>query len=1089
MKKNRANKGVSRSKKNARVTVSVSRNMGLILFFIALGSTVMALSGAFSPFSGTVTSAQKRTLADIKSDIKGMEPAGEQKISPEGQRQIAALMEEKESRTPAQRKIDSNILFEIKKHRGQEVARGIPTLETGIEVSDSGRVGVDITANVNPNLIARLKEIDSIVLDTLAAYRSIYAKVPLNEMESLAARSDVIFIMPHSDAQLSKPKYDAANDISRGFWNKTYTPGFLNQPIRAPQRDSFEKRAERVREFIKAKLADIHPEVGSQQSQGDTTHQANTYRSAIGPDGSGVKIGIISDGTTALSSSQALGDLGVVNILPGQIGVCPSSSCNEGTAMLEIVHDLAPGADLYFATANSTISRFAQNVRDLRTAGCDIIIDDVFYFVETPFQDGQAPAVVSNTNGGVVIQAVKDVTAAGAMYFTSAGNQGNLDDNTASCYQGDWADGGTLALAVGGNVHDFDAGVGVAQSDLIQTGSGSAIDLYWADKLGGSNNDYDLYVFNNALTAVVSSSTNIQSGTQDPFEQTVGSTTNNRVVVLKKTAALPVFFHVTINANGTGKLATATNGTTKGHSMPADAYGVSATRATSPGPFPAAHSSTNVSETFTSDGPRRIFFLEDGTAITPGNFSSTGGLLRQKPDITAADGVAVTGVGGFGSPFFGTSAAAPHAGAIAALLKSGLPSPTNAQIRTALTTTAIDIETAGVDRNTGFGIVMPQLAAAALGITTQAHIAKNSHTVTEAAGFSDADGRLEKSERGSLLISSLTNVGAANATGVTATLTSTTPGVGIVTSGPLPYANMASAGGTASNATPYIFFLGSAYVCSSPIDFVLTVNFTDSTAKSQVITFRYDPSTTIITSAGINNAPTAGPYTTASGTQTNRVNRDTISSTCGNPKAAFPGSVAATNPRYHAYTFTATNTGCVSVVYTANSTANANALFPTAYVGAFNPANIAANYAADAGSQVALNPFLGFSFNVTAGQSFTIVLAEVTPNGADNIAYTLTVSGTPVEICNFAGPTAATVPISGRVLTASGMPIRQATVTLQDGGGNVFYAVTSSLGYFTFENVDLGNYVIGVSSKRFNISPQVISVLNPITDLDLIAEP
>ncbi len=496
-----------------------------------------------------------------------------------------------------------------------------------------------------------------------------------------------------------------------------------------------------------------------------------------------------------------------------------------------------------------------------------------------------------------------------------------------------------------------------------------------------------------------------------------------------------------------------------------------------------------MSETFTSDGPRRIFFLEDGTAITPGNFSSTGGLLRQKPDITAADRVSVTGVGGFPTTFSGTSAAAPHAGAIAALLKSGLPSPTNAQIRTALTSTAIDIETAGVDRNTGAGIVMPQLAAAALGITTQAHITKNSHTVTEVASFSDSDGRLEKSERGSLLISSLTNVGAATATSVTATLTSTTPGVGIVTSGPLPYANMAAAGGTASNATPYIFFLGSAYVCSTPIDFVLTVNFTDSTAKSQVITFRYDPSTTIITSAGINNAPTAGPYTTASGTQTNRVNRDTISSTCGNPKAAFPGSVAATNPRYHAYTFTATNTGCVSVVYTANSTANANALFPTAYVGAFNPAVISTNYAADAGSQVALNPFLGFSFNVTAGQSFTIVLAEVTPNGADNIAYTLTVSGTPVEICNFAGPTAATVPVGGRVLTAGGMPIRQATVTLQDSSGIPRYAVTGSLGYYLFEDVPVGTYVIGVSSKRYTIQPRVLSVLDPIENADLIAEP
>ena len=108
--------------------------------------------------------------------------------------------------------------------------------------------------------------------------------------------------------------------------------------------------------------------------------------------------------------------------------------------MLELVHDLAPGAQLFFATAFTSLTSFAQNIRDLRTAGCDIIIDDVIYFVESPFQDG-APGV-TNTNGGAVIQAVNDVTAAGAMYFSSAGNEGNINDGTASVWEGDFVDGG-----------------------------------------------------------------------------------------------------------------------------------------------------------------------------------------------------------------------------------------------------------------------------------------------------------------------------------------------------------------------------------------------------------------------------------------------------------------------------------------------------------------------------------------------------------------------------------------------------------------------------------------------------------------------
>ncbi len=50
--------------------------------------------------------------------------------------------------------------------------------------------------------------------------------------------------------------------------------------------------------------------------------------------------------------------------------------------MMEIIHDLAPGAKLYFATANSTQATFAANIRALRDAGCTIIVDDVGYFAE-----------------------------------------------------------------------------------------------------------------------------------------------------------------------------------------------------------------------------------------------------------------------------------------------------------------------------------------------------------------------------------------------------------------------------------------------------------------------------------------------------------------------------------------------------------------------------------------------------------------------------------------------------------------------------------------------------------------------------------
>jgi hypothetical protein len=386
-----------------------------------------------------------------------------------------------------------------------------------------------------------------------------------------------------------------------------------------------------------------------------------------------------------------------------------TSTCDEGTAMLEIVHDLAPGAQLYFASAFVSITDFAQKIRDLRTAGCDIIVDDVFYFVESPFQDG-APGP-TNTNGGAVTQAVKDVTASGALYFSSAGNSGNLNDGTAGVWEGDFADGGATAapLPAGNRLHTFGAST---LNYITVVNPNAPISLYWSDPLGASSNDYDLFRLNATATAVAASSTNIQSGTQDPYEQVGQNITQSMpVVIVKKAAAAGRFLHLNMNR---GRFQFVTSGTTHGHST-ADsigAYGVAATPAV--GPFPNSFSSANVVETFSSDGPRRIFYEGNGTPFTP-SLLAAGGKLLNKPDITAADGVAVTGVGGFPNPFFGTSAAAPHAAAIAALLKSAVPGLTQTQVRTALTSSAIDIEAPGLDRDSGAGIIMPVAALSSAG--------------------------------------------------------------------------------------------------------------------------------------------------------------------------------------------------------------------------------------------------------------------------------------------------------------------------------------------------------------------------------------
>src|SRR4029077_12919763 len=108
-----------------------------------------------------------------------------------------------------------------------------------------------------------------------------------------------------------------------------------------------------------------------------------------------------------------------------------------------------------------------------------------------------------------------------------------------------------------------------------------------------------------------------------------------------------------------------------------------------------------------------IFFTASGAPFTPGNLTSTGGLLLQKPDFTAADRVSVSGAGGFPTTFSGTAAAAPHAAAIAALVKSRNLAQTATQVRTALFSSAVNIEAPGVDRDSGIGIIMADTAVAA----------------------------------------------------------------------------------------------------------------------------------------------------------------------------------------------------------------------------------------------------------------------------------------------------------------------------------------------------------------------------------------
>ncbi|MDQ3013178.1 MAG: S8 family serine peptidase, partial [Acidobacteriota bacterium] len=554
-------------------------------------------------------------------------------------------------------------------------------------------------------------------------FGAIRAKLPLEALEKIAGLDEVKFIRPAQEPMTggNRAKQGTANGKTAN------SPGVPNAP-----RLTRAERAARVRTQLSQALPllaqrknptatsnlnfsnrNFFPALtGSLNSEGDVAHRADQVRT-LGINGNGVRIGVISDSSRFLAQSQASSDLPAgVTVLAGQSGVmADNSDTGEGTAMMEIINDLAPGAQLFFATGFGGEANMAANILALAGGAnnCDIIVDDLTYYAEGVFQDD------------VIAQAVNTVTAAGVLYFSSAGNSGNLNDATPGVWEGDFADGGTLAAVSGGRVHDF--GGGITGNTINATGGGTRpVTLKWSDPLGASNNDYDLFILNAGLTAVIASSTNSQSGGQDPFENISNNATTpvfamgNRIVILRRTGSATRALHLNTNR---GRLAIGTAGQTYGHNAAGSAFGVAQVSVGTAGGGTFTGGATNPVRTSSSDGPRRMFFDPAGNAITPGNvlFGTNGGQVLQKPDI-AAGSCGVTSVPGF-NPFCGTSAAAPHAAAVAALLLSFNNALTPAQVRAALTNSALDIEGVGTDRDSGAGIVM---ALQALGAVSSADL-------------------------------------------------------------------------------------------------------------------------------------------------------------------------------------------------------------------------------------------------------------------------------------------------------------------------------------------------------------------------------
>ncbi len=474
--------------------------------------------------------------------------------------------------------------------------------------------------------------------------------------------------------------------------------------------------------------------IGAVTSQGDAAQRSDTARANFSVDGSGVTVGVISvsyDNQSGAAAGVLAGELpgaGNPNGFTTPVNVLAETppavaDSDEGRAMMEIIHDVAPGASLAFHSGFLGTPAFAEGIGELAQAGADIIVDDVAVLTDPFFQDG------------VIAQAIDAVTAQGVAYISSAGNFGR------ESYESEFRSAGVFTIPGHGDyeLHDFDPGPGVdvfLRLNIPSNGTFTlGLVLQWDDPFAstcvgcpGADTDLDLFVSitDGLLQGILweSVDNNIGGDALEVIQQIGTVAPGSGYAVVGRAVAAPGpnpnpgrIKMVSIFGGSFDDPFETNSPTIVGHLNAATAI---ATGATDYRTVPAQKGAAPQIQSFSSAGGTPILFDTNGAPISP--------VVRQKPDIVAPDNVNtsffVAGVDpdNDGIPNFdGTSAAAPHVGGIAALMLEASGGLSPAALRTVLAGTAIDMDDPftpafdnGYDPGTGFGFVQADDAVQAV---------------------------------------------------------------------------------------------------------------------------------------------------------------------------------------------------------------------------------------------------------------------------------------------------------------------------------------------------------------------------------------
>ena len=431
---------------------------------------------------------------------------------------------------------------------------------------------------------------------------------------------------------------------------------------------------------------------------------ATALRATKGTNGLGVTVGVIS------VSGNALGGLAqdIANgFLPKDTTVLsdPSGiSSDEGRAMAQMVHEIAPGAAIRLAYATG-----AGNGQDLADAidrlvqgpnGAKVIVDDISVFADRVYQ-----------GGGPVAKAISDATAQGVTFVTSAANVG------ANYYEHALSLGRTTLPGIDGAVWAYDFGQGTGQffEKLSFTGNGSGnVDLTLGWTQPGVSPAYQLRmaVFTRNADGTYAKTADVPyaqaQGNGATLNIGIGGSQHGGTYYVAVYAKAPITladqsFKLIVHHEGDTAVFSDPNanqgsGAIYGHALDPNEITVGAVD------YANAKGTPPKNETFSASGPTagssHYLLNADGSApdTTP----------IAKPDVSGVDGVH-NDVSGVDAPFYGTSAAAPTVAAVAALMLQANPDLTPAEVKAMLKQSALPTNSA---EQGGAGLVQAEKAVA-----------------------------------------------------------------------------------------------------------------------------------------------------------------------------------------------------------------------------------------------------------------------------------------------------------------------------------------------------------------------------------------